>query len=61
MKLMRRRDYLVSTDAVMLSDIFRELSHEKAARELGWQPRPLAETVRDAVEWFAARAASARG
>ncbi len=26
-------------------------STEKARRELGWSPRPLEETVRDAVEW----------
>jgi dihydroflavonol-4-reductase len=30
------------------------MSSAKAARELGYAPRPLAETVRDSMEWFAA-------
>ena len=29
-------------------------SHDKAARELGYRPRPAAEAIRDAVEWFQA-------
>jgi dihydroflavonol-4-reductase len=52
MKLLRRKDYIVSTAAIYLSTVFRELDHSKARRELGWSPRPLAETVRDAVDWF---------
>lgn len=28
------------------------ISHEKATRELGYSPRPLAETVRDTIRWF---------
>ncbi|HCZ05733.1 MAG: hypothetical protein PWP37_1646 [Thermotogota bacterium] len=27
-------------------------SHEKAKRELGYNPRPLEETVKDTIEWF---------
>lgn len=57
MKLLRKTDYLVSTDAVYLSQVFRELSHEKATRDLDWHPRPVAETIRDAVAWFAAHEA----
>ncbi len=30
----------------------RWVSSEKAARELGWAPRPLEETVADTFEWF---------
>jgi dihydroflavonol-4-reductase len=30
----------------------RYISHEKAVRELGYQPRPFEETVRDTLEWF---------
>jgi dihydroflavonol-4-reductase len=30
----------------------RSISHEKAARELGYAPRPFEETVRDTLEWF---------
>jgi dihydroflavonol-4-reductase len=52
-KLLRRKDYLVRADAVFLSNVFRPMDHGKASRELGWQPRPIAETVRDAVAWFA--------
>jgi dihydroflavonol-4-reductase len=53
MKLLRRTDYVVSTDAMYLSNVFRELDSGKARRELGWMPRPLSETVKDAVDWFA--------
>jgi dihydroflavonol-4-reductase len=28
------------------------ISHEKASRELGYAPRPLYESIRDAVRWF---------
>lgn len=52
MKLLRRKDYLVSTDAMYLSDVFREMDNGKARRELGWNPRPLSETVKDAITWF---------
>ena len=54
MKLLRRRDYVVSTDAIFLSNVFRRMDSTKARRELGWTPRPISETVRDAVNWFAA-------
>ncbi|MFA5939520.1 MAG: NAD-dependent epimerase/dehydratase family protein [Sinimarinibacterium sp.] len=52
-KLLGRKDYLVSTDAVFLSNAFQRMDNGKARRELGWNPRPIAETVRDAVTWFA--------
>jgi dihydroflavonol-4-reductase len=29
-----------------------QVSHERAMRELGYSPRPLAETVRDTLVWF---------
>ncbi len=54
-KLLRRRDYLVRTDAVYLSNVFAELDSSKARRELHWNPRPIAETVRDAMGWYAQR------
>jgi dihydroflavonol-4-reductase len=31
----------------------RHISHEKATRELGYTPRPLEETIRDTLAWFA--------
>jgi dihydroflavonol-4-reductase len=55
LKLLRRKDYLVRSDAVFLSIAFGELDSTKARRELHWRPRPIAETVRDAVAWFANR------
>ena len=30
-----------------------QISHEKAARELGYRPRPLEETIADTYRWFA--------
>jgi dihydroflavonol-4-reductase len=55
-KLIGRKDYLVSTDAVFLSNVFQRLDNGKARRELGWEPRPIRDTVRDAVAWYAERA-----
>lgn len=52
-QLLGRQDSLVSTDSVFLSNVFQQLDNGKARRELGWEPRPIAETVRDAVAWFA--------
>jgi hypothetical protein len=31
----------------------RHISHAKATRELGYQPRPFEQTVRDTLAWFA--------
>jgi dihydroflavonol-4-reductase len=53
--MLRRKDYLVSTDAVFLSNAFQRMDNSKARRELGWHPRPIAETVRDAVAWYGER------
>ncbi len=38
--------------AVAAIGAHRYISHEKATRELGYQPRPFEETVRDTMEWF---------
>jgi dihydroflavonol-4-reductase len=54
-KLLGRRDYLVSTNAVFLSNVFREMDNSKARIELHWQPRPIAETIKDALAWYAHR------
>ncbi|HSW12072.1 MAG TPA: NAD-dependent epimerase/dehydratase family protein [Solimonas sp.] len=53
LKLLGRKDFVVSTDAVFLSNVFQQLDNGKARRELGWNPRPVQETVRDAVAWYA--------
>lgn len=52
LKLLRQKDYLVSTDAVFLSNVFQKLDNSKARKELHWQPRPIRETIRDAVAWY---------
>jgi dihydroflavonol-4-reductase len=31
---------------------WRALSTEKARRELGFDPRPISDTIRDALAWF---------
>lgn len=54
-RLLKRRDYMVRTDAVFLSNVFAEMDNSKARTELHWNPRPLAETVRDAIEWYSQR------
>ena len=59
-KLMGRTDTMLTSDAVYLSNVFREMDNSKALRELGWTPRPIAETVHDAVAWFSARETSKR-
>ncbi|GLR69034.1 hypothetical protein GCM10010909_37160 [Acidocella aquatica] len=56
MKLAGRNDYAVSTNAIFLSNVFREMDNAKARTDLEWKPRPLTETVRDSVNWFAMRA-----
>ena len=30
----------------------RHMSHEKASRDLGYQPRPLLDSLKDSLEWF---------
>jgi dihydroflavonol-4-reductase len=51
-KLLGRKDYLVSTNAVYLSNVFQQMDNGKARRELHWNPRPVAETIKDAAMWF---------
>ncbi len=60
-KLLGKKDQIISTDAVFLSNAFKPLDNGKARRELGWNPRPIAETVRDAVAWYAQREQSGAG
>ena len=49
--LIRKTPVITSeTVGVMVSNV--RISGEKAQRELGFCPRPLAQTIRDAVEWY---------
>jgi len=36
-------------------DIMAPMDHGKAVRELGWQPRDVHESIREAVEFFGRR------
>lgn len=54
-KALGRKDYLLRTDAVFMSDCFGPMDNGKARRELHWEPRPIRETVHDAVAWFRER------
>jgi dihydroflavonol-4-reductase len=51
-KLLGRKDYMLRRDAVFMSNCFGPMDNSKARRDLGWNPRPIAETVRDAVAWY---------
>lgn len=53
LKLLGKKDFLLTTDAVYLSNVFQQMDHSKARNELGWEPRPVMQTVRDAVAWYA--------
>jgi dihydroflavonol-4-reductase len=55
LKMLRRKDYLVRSDAVFLSIAFGELDSTKARRDLHWKPRPMTETVKDSIAWFRKR------
>lgn len=52
-KLFGIKDSMLSKDAVFLSDAFKEMDNSKARRELNWNPRPVRETVTDALDWYA--------
>lgn len=50
--ILRRKDQRFCRSSIKLSEIFTELDNSKARQELGWTPRPIEDTVRDAVAWF---------
>lgn len=50
------RDFRLKRDTVLLSEVFKAMNNTKAITTLGWQPRPIEETVRDAVAWYAQQA-----
>lgn len=56
-RLTGRKDFKLRRDTLFLSEVFGPMDNGRIVRELGWQPRPTAETVRDAVAWFSAHAA----
>ena len=54
----RRTDERLSLDSLRLMRAEGPLDHGKAVRELGWQPRPVEESIREAARfWIGLRAA----
>jgi dihydroflavonol-4-reductase len=47
-----RKDYKLRRDSIFLSEVFGPLDNSKIVTELGWHPRPIEESVHDAVAWF---------
>jgi dihydroflavonol-4-reductase len=48
----KRRPLYTVKSLRVLCESNRCISHEKASKELGYQPRPIAETIRDSYRWF---------
>ncbi len=46
------QDPFLTVDGVKMAKKHMYFSHQKAARELGYQPRPAVEGLKDAVAWF---------
>lgn len=49
---LRGRQPLYTTMSIKSLQYHRHVSHEKATRELGYQPRPFRETLADTLQWF---------
>ncbi|OBB01378.1 NAD-dependent dehydratase [Mycobacteriaceae bacterium 1482268.1] len=47
-----RRDLPMNVHGVRLMHIMSPADHSKATRELGWQPRPTAESIRRAAQFY---------
>jgi dihydroflavonol-4-reductase len=47
-----QRDLSMNTTGVRLLHIMSAADHSKATRELGWQPRPTAESIRRAAQFY---------
>jgi len=46
------RQLYSSVSIKALSECNKQISHERASRELGYQPRPLRDTLEDTFRWF---------
>jgi dihydroflavonol-4-reductase len=51
-RMAKLQDMPITVDGVRLSKKMMYFSSDKAKRELGYQPRPAGEALRDAVAWF---------
>ncbi len=47
-----RRDMELSTLSIRLMHIMSPMDHGKAARELGWQPEPIHDSIQRAADWY---------
>ena len=47
-----RRDFKLSTVGLRVAELLSPLDHDKARRELGWQPAPVRESIRKAAAFF---------
>ncbi len=52
-KLFGKRTAL-NTESILLSHIFNEMDCSKARQQLGWQPRPMKQSIEDAVAFYLA-------
>ena len=44
----------LNTESILLSSVFNEMNCTKARQQLGWQPRPMKESIEDAVAFYIA-------
>lgn len=51
-KIMGRKDIRLCRDSIFLSEVFGALDNTKICQEFGWAPRPLEQTVEDAIAWY---------
>jgi len=54
----RRKDSQLSVQSAKLTHIINDMDGSKARQELGWTPRPVEESIRAAVDFYAGRYAS---
>jgi dihydroflavonol-4-reductase len=47
-----RRDTPVTSTSVRLTHIMAPMDHGKAERELGWQPKPIRDSIRRAAQFY---------
>jgi dihydroflavonol-4-reductase len=58
---LRNRDSQLSVESARLSHIINDMDASKAKRELGWTPRPVEESIRAAVDFYAGQRTAAGG
>jgi len=46
------RDTVVTMSSIHLQRIMGDYDNSKARSELGWEPRPMDESLREAAIWF---------